>query len=113
MTVKCSEAQGLSREARPERSVEQIHGLTHRNRIQGRRTRTSGHMTTKSKVIKGYDCRSGGRVEKVVELTSGDLHAVLKTRLGALRSVSNAMQKSAEGILVSFKRASAEVGKQR
>jgi hypothetical protein len=71
MTVKSSEAQGRSREARSERSVEQIRELTDRNRIQGNRIRTSKHMIAKSIVIKGCGCRFGSCAAKVVELTPG------------------------------------------
>jgi len=82
MTVKCSETQGLRREAKSERSVEQICDLTNRNRIQGSRTRTSGQLIAKSRVIKGYGCKSGECAEKVTELTPGDLQGCLgdKTR---------------------------------
>jgi len=72
MTMKCSEAQGRSREARSERSVEQIRELTDRNRIQGNRIRTSEQKIAKSIVIKGCGCRFGSCAEKVVELTLGD-----------------------------------------
>jgi hypothetical protein len=44
-----------------------------KNRMRGIRCRTSGLATTKSRSIKGTGCRSGGRVRKAVELTSGDL----------------------------------------
>lgn len=65
-------------------------------------------MIAKSKVIKGCDCKSGGCAEKVVELTPGDLHGVLLARLGWPRGNLNIAQKSAEGIVISCKRASAE-----
>lgn len=69
-------------------------------------------MIAKSRVIKGYGCRSGGCAEKVVELTPGGLHDVLKSRLSCLRGQLNSVQKSAEGIVVSCEHASAELGKQ-
>lgn len=76
----CSEAQGRSREAGSEGSVEQICELTNRNRIQGSRNRTSKPMIAKSKVIKGCGCRFGSCAEKAVELTPGGLHGVLEFR---------------------------------
>jgi len=88
MTVKCSEAQGPSREAREQRIV-------------------------KSKVIKGCRCKSGECAEKVVELTPGGLHDVLKLRLNCLRGQLNSVQKSAEGVVVARERASAKEGRQR
>ena len=72
MTMKCSEAQGCSREAKSEGSVEQIRELTNRNRIiKGKCIRTSELLIAKSKVIKGCSCKSGGCAEKVVEITPG------------------------------------------
>lgn len=69
-----------------------------KNRIGGRRGRTSGQLTAKSISIKGTGCRSGGRASKAVELTSGDLPSVSESRLRAERSVLTERQKSAEGI---------------
>ena len=53
-----------------------------KNRMRGIRGRTSWLVTTKSISIKGTGCRSGGRVRKAVELTSGDLPLVLESELG-------------------------------
>lgn len=112
MTMKCSEAQGLSREAKSEGSVEQIRELTNRNRIQGNRIWASEQVIAKPTVIKRYGCRSGSCAEKVVELTLGGLHCVLETRLRELRGNQTAMQKSAEGI-VTFPVEQAPMGKQQ
>jgi hypothetical protein len=57
-------------------------------------------MIAKSKVIKGYGCRSGSCAEKVVELTLGGLHCVLETRLREPQGDQSAVQKSAEGVVV-------------
>ena len=64
-----------------ERSVEQTYGPMNKNRIRGIRGWTSWLVTTKSISIKGPGCRSGGRVRKAVELTSGDLPFVSESRL--------------------------------
>ena len=58
-------------------------------------------MIAKSKVIKGCSCKSGSCAEKVVELTLGGLQSVLETRLREPRGDQNAMQKSAEDIVIS------------
>jgi hypothetical protein len=71
----------------------------YKNRIRGIRCRTSGQLIAKSISIKGTGCKSGGRVLKAVELTSGDLPLVLDTGLGAKRFVLTGRQKSAEGVL--------------
>lgn len=42
-------------------------------------------MIAKSIVIKGCSCRSGGRAEKVVEITQGGLQGVSKKTEGAVR----------------------------
>jgi hypothetical protein len=112
MTMKCSEAQGRSREARSEGSVEQIRELTNRNRIQGNRIRTSEQMIAKSTVIKGYGCKSGSCAEKVVEITPGDSAVCLgnKTEETARRPDRNA--EFSRGRSGSLCRASAEAGKQ-
>ncbi len=60
-----------------EGSVDRSHDPTHRNRIQGNRNRTNGHMTMKSISIKGIGCKSGGCVVKGIELTLGGLPDVL------------------------------------
>jgi hypothetical protein len=70
-----------------------------KNRMRGIRGRTSWLVTTKSISIKGTGCRSGGRVRKAVELTSGDLPFVLESGLGVERSILTGRQKSAEGVL--------------
>jgi hypothetical protein len=71
-----------------------------KNRIKGIRRRTSEQMITKSISIKGAGCKFGGCARKAVELTSGDLPFVVKTRLRIERSVLTGRQKSAEGIVV-------------
>lgn len=76
----CREAQGRSREARSEGSVERSCDLTNRNRIQGVCSRTSKPMIAKSKVIKDCMRRSGKDAAKAVELTPGDLHRVAENR---------------------------------
>jgi hypothetical protein len=70
-----------------------------KNRMRGIRGRTSWLVTTKSISIKGTGCRSGGRVRKAVELTSGDLPSVLDSGLRVERSILIGRQKSAEGVL--------------
>jgi hypothetical protein len=52
-----------------------------KNRIRGIRRRTRGQLTAKSISIKGAGCKSGGCARKVIELTSGDLFAVVDSRL--------------------------------
>jgi len=52
-----------------------------KNRIGGIRCRASGHMIAKPISIKGTGCKFGGCARKVVELTSGDLPWVSKSRL--------------------------------
>jgi hypothetical protein len=81
-----------------------------KNRIGGIRRRASGHMTAKSISIKDAGCKSGGCARKAVELTSGGLFVVVKTRLGFERSSPIDEQKSAEGIVVLlfFRRAKAQ-----
>jgi hypothetical protein len=71
----------------------------YKNRMRGIRGRTSWLVTTKSISIKGTGCRSGGRVRKAVELTSGDLPSVLESGLRVERSILTGRQKSAEGVL--------------
>ena len=57
-----------------------------KNRIRGIRHRASWQLTTKPISIKGAGCKSGGCALKAVELTSGDLWRVVKSRLRLLRS---------------------------
>jgi hypothetical protein len=57
-------------------------------------------MTTKPISIKGAGCKFGGCVRKAVELTSGDLPFVVKSRLRIERSILTGRQKSAEGVVV-------------
>jgi hypothetical protein len=71
-----------------------------KNRIKGIRRRTSEQMITKSISIKGVGCKFGGCARKAVELTSGDLPFVVKTRLRIERSILTGRQKSAEGVVV-------------
>jgi hypothetical protein len=47
--------------------------------------------------IKGVACKFGGCAPKVVELTSGDLSLVAKSRLRMERSTLTGREKSAEG----------------
>jgi hypothetical protein len=68
--------------------------------MRGIRCRTSGLATTKSRSIKGTGCRSGGRVRKAVELTSGDLPLVLDSGPRVEQSILTGRQKSAEGKVV-------------
>jgi len=56
-------------------------------------------MIAKSKVIKGWGGKSGGRAEKAVGLTSGGLRCVLATRLRTPQGGLTAAQKSADGIV--------------
>ena len=71
-----------------------------KNRIEGIRCRTSGHMTAKSISIKGTGCKSGGCALKAVELTSGDLPFVRESGLRVERSILTGRQKSAAGVVV-------------
>jgi len=68
-----SEAQGLSREARSERSAEQTREPMNKNWIGGLRCRASEQLIAKPKPIKGTGGKSSGCAWKAVELTSGDL----------------------------------------
>ena len=79
--------------------MEQTYGPMNKNRMRGIRGRTSWLVTTKSISMKGTGCRSGGRVQKAVELTSGDLPFVLDSGLRVERSILTGRQKSAEGVL--------------
>jgi len=72
----------------------------YKNRIKGIRRRASWQMTTKPISIKGAGCKFGGCARKAVELTSGDLPFVVKTRLRMKRFILTGRQKSAEGIVV-------------
>ena len=80
--------------------MEQTYGPMNKNRMRGIRGRTSWLVTTKSISIKGTGCRSGGRVRKAVELTSGDLSFVSESGLRVERSILTGRQKSAAGVLV-------------
>ena len=99
MEAKCSKAQGRRREAWSERSAEQTYESMNKNRMRGNRCRTSWQTTTKSISIKGAGCRFGDCVRKAVELTSGDLLFVSKSRLRVEQSTLTGQQKSAEGIV--------------
>jgi hypothetical protein len=57
-------------------------------------------MIAKPISIKGTGCKFGGCVRKAVELTSGDLPFVSKSRLRGERSFLTGRQKSAEGKVV-------------
>jgi hypothetical protein len=72
----------------------------YKNRIRGMPCRASGRLIVKPLSIKGTGCKSGGCVRKAVELTSGDLPFVSKSRLRVERSTLTGRQKSAEGIVV-------------
>ena len=98
--MQVSEAQGRDREGASERSVEQRRELMYKNRIRGRRLRTSWQMAAKSISIKSVGCKSGGCALKVVELTSGDLPFVVESRLGSGKPFPTGRQKSAEGVIV-------------
>ena len=80
--------------------MEQTYEPMYKHRIRGIRCRTSGLATAKSISIKGAGCRFGGCVWKAVELTSGDLPFVSKSRLRGERSFLTGRQKSAEGKVV-------------
>ena len=80
--------------------MEQTYGPMNKNRMRGIRGRTSWLVTTKSISIKGTGCRSGGRVRKAVELTSGDLPLVPESGLRDEQSALTGRQKSAEGEVV-------------
>jgi len=68
-----------------------------KNRIGGMRRWTSWQRTAKSNPSKGVACKFGGCAPKVVELTSGDLSLVAKSRLRMERSTLTGREKSAEG----------------
>jgi hypothetical protein len=57
-------------------------------------------MTAKPISIKSAVCKFGGCALKAVEITSGGLRRVVKTRPGLERSRLVTSQKSAEGIVV-------------
>jgi len=80
--------------------VEQTYEPMYKNRIRGIRCRTSWQLTAKSRSIKGTGCKFGGCVRTAVELTSGDLPFVSKSRLRGERSLLTGRQKSAEGKVV-------------
>ena len=71
-----------------------------KNRIRGIRRRASWQLTTKPISIKDAGCKSGGCAPKAVELTSGDLLLVAKSRLRKERFDLSRQQKSAEGIVI-------------
>ena len=81
MEVKVSEAQGRRREAGSEGSVEQKREPMNKNRIRGIQRRAKGQMTAKPISIKDAGCKFGGCARKAMELTSGDLLAVVESRL--------------------------------
>ena len=72
----------------------------YKNRIRGIRCRASGHMTAKPICIKGTGCKFGGCPWKAVELTSGGLPLVSKSRLRVERSILTGRQESAEGVVI-------------
>ena len=77
---------GYRREAGSEGSAKQRCEPMNKNRIRGMRRRASWQVTTKLISIKDAGCKSGGCALKAVELTSGDLRRVVKSRLRLLRS---------------------------
>ena len=81
--------------------MEQTYEPMYKNRIRGIRCRASEQMIAKPISIKGTGCRSGGRVRKAVELTSGDLPFVPESGLRVERSILTGRQKSAAGKVVS------------
>ena len=80
--------------------MDQTYEPIYKNRIRGIRCRTSEQLIAKSISIKGTGCKSGGCVPKAVELISGDLSSVSKSRLGIEQSVLTKRQKSADGIVL-------------
>ena len=78
-----------------------------KNRIRGMGRWTSWQRTAKSNPSKSVACKFGGCAPKAVELTSGDLSLVVKTRLRVERSILTGREKSAEGTVP------AQVGKAR
>ena len=62
--------------------MEQTRDLTNRNRIRGRRGRTSGQLIAKSISIKGHGGRSGRCAAKAVRLTLGGLRSVPQVGTG-------------------------------
>ena len=79
--------------------MEQTRDLTNRNRIRGRRGRTSGQLIAKSISIKGHGGRSGRCAAKAVRLTLGGLRSVPQVGTGEPRGDLTGAQKSAEGIV--------------
>jgi hypothetical protein len=57
-------------------------------------------LATKPISIKSTGCKSGGCARKAVDLTSGDLSPVVKSRLRVERSILTRRQKSAEGVIL-------------
>ena len=82
---RISEAQGRRREAGSEGSVEQNRDPMDKNRIRGLPGRTSEQMVAKSIAIKGRGGKSGGCAVKAVDLTSGGLRGVRKSRTERVR----------------------------
>jgi hypothetical protein len=98
---------GDRREAASERSGERSRGPTYRNRIEAGVVGTSGHVTAKSRSIKGHERKSGGRAVKKIELTSGDLRRAAgpcantrSARLSGPQGPMTAPEKSAEGVVI-------------
>ena len=71
-----------------------------KNRIRGIRRRTSRPMTTKSRSIKGADCRSGDCTPMAPELTSGGRVSVRLTGPRGEQSDQTGYQERADGIVV-------------
>lgn len=84
--------------------MEQTREPMDKNRIRGGMRRTSGQMIAKSISIKGAGRKFGGCARKAVELTSGGLRHVPAAGLREPRGSLTAAQKSAEGILGTWRR---------
>ena len=93
--------------------MEQSCGLTNRNRVRGRRDRTSWHIAAKSKSTKGRGCKPGRRAAKAVELTPGGLRRVSETGLRGPKGTLTAGQESAEGIVDGRERIEGPNGEER
>ncbi len=75
-----------------------------KNRTGGIRRRTSWQRAAKSISIKGAGCKFGSCALRAIELTSGDLPLVVKSRLRIERSTLTGREKSAKGVVVPTRR---------
>ena len=71
----------------------------HESDLRRREVGTSGQMIAKSYIHRDTRRKSGGCASKAVELTPGDLHSVVKSRLSGSQERLITMQKSAEGVV--------------